>query len=156
MAWAIGRFQPGTFFLGGAHAESIALSGMPSQFEHSNCEDGRSCWSKNRTMCLQNHHDCHPYVFAQPTRFHLRMDVRAVFCLWQSACNPSASLVLLPPVSPFRTLRETDPCLKTILEIYFQIPDSSPTYEIRRGTSQAHPFELERIGRWVLRSRTRP
>ena len=74
-------------------------------------EDGRSCWSKNRTMCLQNHHDCHPYVFAQPTRFHLQMDARAVFCLWRSACNPSASLVQPPPALPFPALRETDACL---------------------------------------------
>src|SRR5438874_9074441 len=112
--------------------------------------------SPRSTICLENHHDCHPYVFAYYTRFRLRMDARVAFYLWQPACNPSASLVLPPPVSPFRALRETDTCYQTILEIYFQIPDPPPTDEIRRGTSQEHPFELERIGRWVLRSRTRP
>src|SRR5437016_11400523 len=85
-----------------------------------------------------------------PRRFHLRMDAPVAFCLWQSACNPSASLVQPPPAFPFPALRQTDACWQTILEIYFQIPGPLPIYEIRHGTSQAHLSGLERIGKWVL------
>ena len=117
------------------------------------CNNSTMLVPKNRATCL-------PIMIGQfslgPRRFHLRMGVRVAFCLWQSACNPSASLVQPPPAFPFRVLRETDPCLQTILEIYFQIPDLLSTYAIPPGTSQAHLFELERIGKWVLLARTRP
>src|SRR6266567_8402816 len=108
------------------------------------------------SYCLQNHRDCHPSVLVRSTTFHLRMDARVAFCLWHSACNPSASLVRPRPVFPFRAPRETDPCWQTMLEIYSQIPGRLPTYEIRRETSQAHLFESGRIGKWVLSERTRP
>src|SRR6266545_1042256 len=50
-----------------------------------------SCWSKNRTRCLPNHHDYDPHVLARSTKFHLQMDAPVAFCLWQSACNPFSS-----------------------------------------------------------------
>src|SRR5437870_13541970 len=97
---------------------------------------------KNRTTCL-------PIMIGQfslgPRRFHLRMDVRVAFCLWQSACNPSDSLVLPPLAFPFRALIEIYPCWQPFLEIYFQIPDLLPTYEIPPVISQAHLFELDII-----------
>ncbi|PYK30421.1 MAG: hypothetical protein DME58_09585 [Verrucomicrobia bacterium] len=71
-------------------------------------------------------------------------------------------LILLPALcNDFRfflypTLREIDSCSQTILEIYFQIPGPLSTYEIRHGTSQAHLFGLEKIGKSLLLAQTRP
>src|SRR5215813_7535276 len=108
------------------------------------------------TRSLRNHHGHHPPILARYLRFHLRMDALLVFCLLQSSCSPSASLVQPRLAFPLSAQRETASCLQTILEIYFQIRGHFSTYEVRHGTSQADLFELERIGKWVLPAQTRP